>query len=57
MDCNVTCGNVGFWGLGVVSFGCIGEILSCVVFTIVSTISPLMVSNLAAQRGLKKGFF
>ena len=39
MDCNVTCGNIGFLGLGVVTFGCIGEILCCVVVTIVSTIS------------------
>ena len=39
MDCNVTCGKSGFLGLGVVRFGCIGEILCCVVVAIVSTIS------------------
>ena len=31
MDCNVTCVNIGFLGLGVVRFGCIGEILCCLV--------------------------
>ena len=37
VDCNVTCSNVGFLGLGVVRFGCICELLCCVVVTIVST--------------------
>ena len=40
MVCNVTCGKSGFLGLGVVRFGCIGEILFCVVVAIVSIISP-----------------
>ena len=39
VDCNVTCGNVGFLGLGVVRFGCIGEIICCVVVVTVSTTS------------------
>ena len=39
MDCNVICGNVGCLGLGAVRFGCIGEMLSCVVVAIVSTSS------------------
>ena len=39
MDCNVTCGSVGFFGLGIVRYGCIGEILCCVVVAIVSTTS------------------
>ena len=39
VDCNVTCGRVGFFGLGVVRFGCIGEILCCVVVTTVVTTS------------------
>ena len=39
VDCNVTCGNVEVLGLGVVRFGFIGEILCCVVVTIVSTTS------------------
>ena len=39
MVCNVTCGNVGFLGLDVVRFGCIGEMLCCVFVAIVSTIS------------------
>ena len=38
-DCNVTCGKVGFLGLGVVRFGCIGEILCCFVVTTVVTSS------------------
>ena len=39
VDRNVTCGNVGFLGLGVVRFGCIGEIICCVVVTVVTTSS------------------
>ena len=34
VDCNVTCGKLGFLGLGIVRFGCIGEIICCVVFTV-----------------------
>ena len=34
VDCNVTCGKVGFLGLGVVTFGFIGEVLCCVVVTV-----------------------
>ena len=39
MDYKVTYGNIGFLGLGVVWFGCIGEIFCCTVVAIVSTIS------------------
>ena len=39
LDCKVTDGKIGFLGLGVVRFGCISEILCCVVVAIVSTIS------------------
>ena len=39
VDCNVFCCIFGFLGLGVVRFGCIDEILCCVVVAIVSTIS------------------
>ena len=39
MDCNVTFSNVRFLGLRVVRFGCVGEILCCVVVNVVSTIS------------------
>ena len=40
VDCSVTCGKIGFFGLGVVRFGCIGEILCCaVVTTVVTTFS------------------
>ena len=36
----VTCGKIGFLGLGFARFGCIGEILSCVlVITVVTTSS------------------
>ena len=45
MDCNITCCNIGFLGLGVVRFGCIGEILCFVVVTIVSNIISLMKSD------------
>ena len=36
VECNVTCGNVGFLGLGNVRFGCIGEIFCCFVVVTVS---------------------
>ena len=39
VDCSVTCDMTGFFGLGVVRFGCIGEILCCVVVTTVVTTS------------------
>ena len=39
VDCNVTCGNVGDFGIGVVRFGLIGEILCCAAVVIVSAIS------------------
>ena len=40
VDCKVTCGKVGFLGLGVVGYGCIGEIFCCVVvITVVTTSS------------------
>ena len=42
VDCNVTCGHVGFLGLGVVRFGCIGEIICCVVVVTVSTSSSFV---------------
>ena len=45
MDCNVTCGNVGLLGLGVVRFGCIGELLCCVVVAIFSTISSFTICD------------
>ena len=45
VDCNVTCGNVGSLGFGVVRFGCIGEIICCVVVTIVSTISSFIICD------------
>ena len=35
VDCKVTCGSVLFVFFGVVRFGCIGEILCCVVVTVV----------------------
>ena len=46
MDCNVTCGNVGFFGFGVVGNGYVEEILCCVVVTIVSTISSFRKSDI-----------
>ena len=36
VDCNVTCGNVGFLGLGVIRFGCFEQIFYCDVVTFVS---------------------
>ena len=39
VDCNVTCGKIGFLGLGVGRLGCIGEMLCCVVVITVVTIS------------------
>ena len=42
VDCKVTCGSVVFLFLGVVRFGCIDEILCCVVVTVVWTISSFM---------------
>ena len=49
VDCNVTCGKVGFLGLGVARLGCIGEIHCCcvVVITVVTT------SSLAKCDGFK----
>ena len=41
VDCSVFCGKVHFALCGVVSVGCIGEILCCVVLGIVCTISSL----------------
>ena len=45
VDCNVTCGKVGFLGLGVVRFECIGEILYCVFFFFVVTTSSFAKSD------------
>ena len=45
MDINVTCGNVGLLGLGVVRLGCIGELLCCVVLAIVSSISSFTICD------------
>ena len=42
VDCNATCRNVRFLGLGVVRFGCIGEIFCCMLVTIVSITSSFM---------------
>ena len=42
VGCNVTWGNIEVFGFGVVSFGFIGEILCCVVASIVSTISSFI---------------
>ena len=44
-DCNVTCGKVGFLGLGVVRFDCIGEMLCCVVVITVVTTSLFVKSD------------
>ena len=41
VDCKVTCANEVFCIFGVVKFGCIGEILFCVV-VVVWTISSFM---------------
>ena len=45
VDCSVTCGKIGFFGLGVVSLGCIGEILCCAVVTIAVTPSSFAKYN------------
>ena len=42
IDCNVICGDVALLFFDVVKFGCIGEILCCVVVTVVWTISSFM---------------
>ena len=42
VDWGVTCGKIGFFGLGVVRFGCIGEILCCAVVTTVVTTPPFV---------------
>ena len=42
VDCKVTCVSDVFVFLGVVSFGCIGEILCCVVVAVVCTVSSFM---------------
>ena len=42
VECNVICGDGSLLFCGVVKFGCIGEILCCVVVTVVCTISSFM---------------
>ena len=37
VDCSVTCGKIGVFGVGDVRFGCIGEIFCCAVVTFVVT--------------------